>query len=100
MFGYRTYGLKVDSTLSARLYVQGCRQVLQIFVAGIQMKFQKPQYEIFEQLPSGAVLRAVVPGLFETQRTLFELGERTDNECYAVYPPTQEIIGRVNSSDA
>jgi hypothetical protein len=64
------------------------------------MKFQKPQYEIFEQLPNGAVLRAVVPGLFETQRTLFELGQRTGNECYAIYPPAMEIIARVNSSDA
>ena len=51
----------------------------------IEMKLQKPQYEIFEQLPNGAVLRAVVPGLFETQRTLFELGEQTQNECYAIY---------------
>jgi hypothetical protein len=67
----------------------------------MEMKLQKPQYEIFEQLPNGAVLRAVVPGLFETQRTLFELGEEeTENECYAIYPPTREIIGRVNSSDA
>ena len=66
----------------------------------IEMKLQKPQYEIFEELPNGAVLRAVVPGLFETQRTLFELGERTQNECYAMYPPTQEIIGRVNSPNA
>jgi hypothetical protein len=64
------------------------------------MKFQKPHYEIFERLPNGTVLRAVVPGLFETQRTLFELGERTDNECYAISPQTQEIIARVNSSDA
>ena len=75
-------------------------EVLQILVAGIQMKLQKPQYESFEQLPSGAVLRAVVPGLFDTQRTLFELAERTPNECYAIYPPTQEIIARVNSSNA
>ena len=66
----------------------------------IEMKFQKPQYEIFEQLPSGAVLRAVVPGLFETQRTLFELGQRTGNECYAIYPPTMEIIARVNALNA
>ena len=64
------------------------------------MKLQKQQYEIFEELPNGAVLRSVVPGLFETQRTLFELGEQTQNECYAMYPPTQEIIGRVNSSNA
>ena len=35
------------------------------------MKFQNPQYEIFEQLPNGAVLRAVDLGWFETQRTLF-----------------------------
>jgi len=64
------------------------------------MKLQKPQYEIFERLPNGAVLRAVVPGLFDAQRTLFELAERTSNECYAIYPPTQEVIARVNSSDA
>ena len=66
----------------------------------MEMKLQKPQYEVFEQLPNGAVLRAVVPGLSETQRTLFELGEQTENECYAMYPPTREIIGRVNSSNA
>jgi hypothetical protein len=66
----------------------------------MQTKLQKPQYEIFEQLPNGAVLRAVVPGLFETQRTLFELGEHTQNECYAIYPLTREIIGRVNFSNA
>ena len=75
-------------------------EVLQILVAGIQMKLPKPQYEIFEHLPSGAVLRAVVPGLFDTQRTLFELAERTPNECYAIYPPTREIVARVNSSNA
>ena len=63
----------------------------------IEMKLEKPQYEIFEQLPNGAVLRAVVPGLLETQRTLCELGEKTKNECYAVYPPTREIVGRVNT---
>jgi hypothetical protein len=63
-----------------------------------EMKLHEPQYEIFEQLPNGAVLRAVVPGLFETQRTLFELGERTPNECYAIYPQTQEIVARVNAS--
>src|ERR1700730_5385502 len=67
---------------------------------GYTMKLPKPQYEIFERLSNGAVLRAVVPGLFETQRTLFELAERTDNECYAIYPQTQEIVARVNSSDA
>ena len=61
---------------------------------------QKPRHEIFELLPNGAVLRAVVPGLFETQRTLFELGEQTQNECYAMYPATREIIARVNSSSA
>ena len=64
----------------------------------IETKLQKPQYEIFEQLPNGAVLRAVVPGLFETQRVLFELGEKTNNECYAMYPQTQEIVARVNPS--
>jgi hypothetical protein len=64
------------------------------------MKLQKPQYEIFERLPSGPVLRALVPGLYDTQRTLFELGERTSNECYAIYPQTQEIVARVNSSNA
>jgi hypothetical protein len=63
----------------------------------IEMKLQKPQYEIFEQLPDTAVLRAVVPGLFETQRTLCELGHKTQNECYAIYPPTREIIGHVNT---
>jgi hypothetical protein len=71
-----------------------------MFVAGIQMKLQKPQYEIFEQLPSGAVLRAVVPGLFDAQLVLVELGGKTQNECYAIYPQTQEIIARVNSPDA
>jgi hypothetical protein len=64
------------------------------------MKLQKPQYEIFEQLPNSVVLWAVVPGLLDTQRTLCELGERTQNECYAVYTPTREIVGRVNSSNA
>ena len=63
----------------------------------IEMKLQKPQYEIFEQLTNGAVLRAVVPGLLETQRTLCELGEKTQNECYAIYTLTREIIGRVNT---
>jgi hypothetical protein len=63
----------------------------------IEMKLQKPQYEIFEQLPNGAVLRAIVPGLLYTQHTLCKLGERTLNECYAVYLPTREIVGRVNT---
>ena len=63
----------------------------------MEMKLQKPQYEIFEQLRKGAALWAVVPGLLEAQRTLCELGERTQNECYAVYTPTREIVGRVNS---
>jgi hypothetical protein len=58
----------------------------------------KLQYEIFERLSSGAVLRAVVTGLFETQRVLFELGEKTQNACYAIYPPTQEIVARANFS--
>jgi hypothetical protein len=64
----------------------------------IEMKLQKPQYEIFEQLPNGAVRRAVVPGLFDSQRVLFELGEKTNNECYAMYPQTHEIVARVNAS--
>jgi hypothetical protein len=62
------------------------------------MKLQKPQYEIYEQLPSGAVLRAVIPGLFSAQLTVAELGERTENECYAISPKTQEIVARVNTS--
>ena len=62
------------------------------------MKLQKPQYEIFEQLASGAVLRAVVPGLFNAQLVLFELGNKTQNECYAIYPQTREIVARVNAS--
>jgi hypothetical protein len=64
------------------------------------MELPKPQYQIFERLPSGVVLRAVVQGLFDTQRTLFELEERTPHECYAIFPPTAEIVARVNSSDA
>jgi hypothetical protein len=63
----------------------------------MEMKPQKPQYEIFEQLTNGAVLRAVVPGLLETQRTLCELGDKTQNECYAIYTLTREIIARVNT---
>jgi hypothetical protein len=34
-----------------------------------EMKLHEPQYEIFEQLPNGAVLRAVVPGLIEVLST-------------------------------
>jgi hypothetical protein len=60
----------------------------------------KPQYEIFEQSPGGPVLRAVIPGLFNARLKLSELAEITTNECYALYPPTKEIVARVNASNA
>ena len=56
----------------------------------------KLAYDIFEELPDGAVRRATVLGLHNTQHRLSELAETTPNECYAICPATKKIVGCVN----
>ena len=64
--------------------------------AGVHMKLA---YDIFEELPDGAVRRATVVGLHHTQHKLAELAEGTNNECYAICPATKQVVARVNVRD-
>ena len=45
----------------------------------------RPEYDIFEKLPDGSsIWRACVPGQYDAERKLQELGEHSGNELFAI----------------
>jgi hypothetical protein len=45
----------------------------------------RPEYDIFEKLPDGSsIWRACVPGQYDTERKLQELGKHSVNEFFAI----------------
>jgi len=57
------------------------------------------EYDIFEQLPDGAVLwRGLVHGQESARARLDELASRSKNEFFAIHTPTKDIVARVNTS--
>ncbi len=56
-------------------------------------------YDLFEKLPDQSVVwRGIVHGLQDAKLKLGELAAKTNNECFAMYLPTQEVVGRVNGT--
>jgi hypothetical protein len=54
-------------------------------------------YDIFEVLPNGSLVpRGSVNGLEAAWKELYELAKHTANECFAIYPPTREVVAQVN----
>jgi len=52
----------------------------------------KPAYEVFEQLPSGAVvLRAEVLGLEQALVAMKQIFENSGNEAFFYYPQRSDI---------
>ena len=57
----------------------------------------KLEYDVFEQLPDGSpIWRGHVMGPQELKSKLEEIARQTNNECFAIHLPTQEIVSRVN----
>ncbi len=55
------------------------------------------RYDIFEVLPNGSLAqRGSVTGLEAAWQQLYELAKHTANECFAIYPPTREVVAQVN----
>jgi len=55
------------------------------------------QYDLFEKLPDGQVLwRTVITGRDESLDASRLLAETTTNEVFAMYFPTNDVIGTLN----
>ena len=64
----------------------------------------RPEYDIFEKLPDGsAIWRARVPGQYDAERKLQELGEHSLNEFFAIEINSRQlqpfIVLRSNSRE-
>jgi hypothetical protein len=58
-------------------------------------------YDIFEVLPNGSLApRGSVHGLEAAWQRLYELAKLTDNECFAIYLQTREVVAQVNVAPA
>jgi hypothetical protein len=54
-------------------------------------------YELFEKLPDGSpIWRGNVTGVGNVPAQLAEIAKETENECFAMYLPTKEIVLRLN----
>jgi hypothetical protein len=57
------------------------------------------EYELFEKLPDGSpIWRGNVTGLANVSAQLAEIAKETENECFAMYLPTKEIVLGLNVS--
>jgi|SRR5882762_97204 hypothetical protein len=55
------------------------------------------QYDIFEVLPNGSIVqRGSVNGLETAWEELYKLAKHTTNECFAIHPPTREVVAQLN----
>jgi len=55
------------------------------------------EYELFEQLPDGSpVWRDHASGLYNVRLKLRRIAQTTQNECFAIYLPTKEVVARLN----
>jgi len=56
------------------------------------------EYDLFERMPDGSVnWRGFARGLEKIQTRLSDLAIGTANECFAIYTPTHDVVGRVNA---
>ena len=55
------------------------------------------QYEIYEVLPTGSMTqRDSTDGLESAWQKLSELAKQTANECFAIHPPTRQVVAQLN----
>jgi len=58
------------------------------------------EYDIFEKLPDGSILRrTVIKGFENALASLKELGNISPNEHFAIHTPSNVIIARVNEPE-
>ena len=58
-------------------------------------------YDIFEAFPNGDIgWHTCVVGLENARLKVAQLGKLSNNEFYALHPPTQEVVARVNHDRA
>jgi hypothetical protein len=54
-------------------------------------------YEIYEVLPSGSMTqRGSANGLEAAWQKLSDIAKRTANECFAIHPPTRQVVAQLN----
>lgn len=55
------------------------------------------QYEIYEVSPNGSMIQhSSADGLEAAWQKLSELAKHTANECFAIHPPTRQVVAQLN----